>query len=241
MGSCHHPSVIYNSCSTKDVILVLFVCWVHFICFRNFILHGSTVHVNSVFLTINFCEWFESATVKVIFLVVWIGRASNSLLFLWKINETVNSNKNTMTQWHTYWVCCGQEATYAAALPAGVGHEQPILQTHPVPGPGRTPGVLIKATWELLDFIELMNNWCLPSAHPQAPGQALTINSNISTLMTFPKPMVSMELTLKSLSSSHAPYLLHFLHSGVRSPTFLASPLLSGNLGSCVRLWKKLK
>ena len=51
--------------------------------------------------------------------------------------------------------------------------------------------------------------------------------------------VVSMELTLKSLSSSHAPYLLHFLHSGVRSSTFLASPLLSGNLGSCVMLWKK--
>ena len=144
MGSGHHPFVIYDSRSTKDVILVF--CWIPFICFRNFILHGSTVHVTSVFLTINFCKWFESATVKVIFLVVWIGRASNSLLFLWKINETVNSNKNTMTQWHTYWVCCGQEATYAAALPAGVGHEPAILQTHPVPGPGRTPGVLIKAT-----------------------------------------------------------------------------------------------
>ena len=88
---------------------------------------------------------------------------------------------------------------------------------------------------------EVINNWCLPSAHPQAPGQALTINSNISTLMTFPKPMVSMELTLKSLSSSHAPWLLHFLHSGVRSSTFLASPFFSGNLGSCVILWKKGK
>ena len=53
--------------------------------------------------------------------------------------------------------------------------------------------------------------------------------------------VVSMELMLKSLSSSHAPYLLHFLHSGVRSSTFLASPLLSGNLGSCVMLLKKIK
>ena len=76
----------------------------------------------------------------------------------------------------------------------------------------------------------------LPSAHPQAPGQALSINSNIALLLT---SMGKKELMLKSLSSSHAPELLHFLHSGVRSSTFLASPLLSGNLGFCAMIWKQ--
>ena len=94
MGSGHHPSVIYDSCSTKVVILVLESkvenkivinlivvlsqakdillndCYILFIFFRNFILHGLTIRIPTVFLTINFCKQFESPTVKVIFLVV---------------------------------------------------------------------------------------------------------------------------------------------------------------------------
>ena len=40
-----------------------------------------------------------------------------------------------------------EKATNSAALPAGVGHEDAALQTHSIPGPILTPGVLVKTTW----------------------------------------------------------------------------------------------
>ena len=108
MGGSNNPSVIDDSGSTKVVILVikskvenkivvnlisvlsqskwillLFDCRIllNFFC-GNVIFLELTLCILRQFLSINFCQQFESSTVKVIFLVVCVGLAANSLLLL---------------------------------------------------------------------------------------------------------------------------------------------------------------
>ena len=69
-------------------------------------------------------------------------------------------------------------------------------------------------------------------AQPQLFMQDFCMKSHMSTFCTVWK-LETVEM-LKSLSSSHAPFLVHLRHSGDLSLTLRARPLLSGNRGDGV-------
>ena len=128
----------------------------------------------------------------------------------------------------------GEEAADPAALPAGVGHEGTVDDAHAEPSPLLAPGMFIVTS---CSNIHMAHRDCyfssLPlGAQPQLFMQDFCMKSHMSTFWTGWK-LETVEM-LKSLSSSHAPFLVHLRHSGDLSPTLRARPLLSGNRGDGV-------